>query len=65
MSAFTLIVHLQSKPDQVDQFMAMALENATATRSRAISMSARAHNKRIETDWHTRYAIVPTAHTER
>lgn len=33
MSAFTLIVHLQAKPDQVDQFMEMALENAAATRS--------------------------------
>ena len=33
MSAFTLVVHLQAKPDQVDQFMEMALENAAATRS--------------------------------
>ena len=33
MSAFTLIVHLQAKPDQVDQFMEMALENAAAARS--------------------------------
>lgn len=33
MSAFTLVVHLQAKPDQVDQFMGMALENAAATRS--------------------------------
>ena len=33
MSAFTLIVHLQAKPDQVDRFLAMALENAAATRS--------------------------------
>lgn len=33
MSAFTLIVHLKAKPDQVDQFMEMALENAAATRS--------------------------------
>jgi quinol monooxygenase YgiN len=33
MSAFTLIVHLQIKPDQVDRFMEMALENAAASRS--------------------------------
>ena len=33
MSAFALVVHLQAKPDQVDQFMEMALENAAAARS--------------------------------
>ena len=33
MSAFTLIVHLQAKPEKVDQFMEMALENAAASRS--------------------------------
>lgn len=33
MSAFTLIVNLQARPDQVDRFMEMALENAAATRS--------------------------------
>ena len=33
MSAFTLIVNLQIKPDQVEQFMKMALENAAASRT--------------------------------
>lgn len=33
MSAFALIVQLQAKTDQLDRFMEMALENATATRS--------------------------------
>lgn len=32
MSAFTLIVNLKIKPDQVEQFMKMALENAAASR---------------------------------
>lgn len=33
MSAFTLIVNLQAKPDQVERFMEMALENAAASRN--------------------------------
>ena len=33
MSAFTLMVHLRARPDQVDRFMEMALENAAAARS--------------------------------
>ncbi|NIO40447.1 MAG: antibiotic biosynthesis monooxygenase, partial [Burkholderiales bacterium] len=32
MSAFTLMVHLRARPDQVEQFMQMALENAAAAR---------------------------------
>ena len=33
MSAFALIVHLQARPEQLDRFMKMALENAEASRS--------------------------------
>lgn len=33
MTAFVLMVQVQIKPDAVDDFMAMALENAAATRS--------------------------------
>jgi autoinducer 2-degrading protein len=33
MSAFVLMVHLQTKPEHRDQFMEMALENAAAARS--------------------------------
>ena len=33
MSAFTLIVNLEIKPDQVEQFMNKALENAAASRT--------------------------------
>ena len=33
MSAFALIVQLQAKPEELDRFMEMALENAAATRS--------------------------------
>jgi len=33
MSAFALIVHLQARPNQVDRFMKMALENAAASRT--------------------------------
>jgi (4S)-4-hydroxy-5-phosphonooxypentane-2,3-dione isomerase len=32
MGAFVLAVNLEIKPDDVDRFMAMALENAKATR---------------------------------
>ena len=33
MSVFVLMVQVQIKPDAVDEFMVMALENAAATRS--------------------------------
>ena len=32
MSAFALVVHVQIKPDAVERFMPLALENAKATR---------------------------------
>lgn len=33
MSAFALMVHLQVKPENLERFMEMALENAAATRT--------------------------------
>ncbi|HUU72351.1 MAG TPA: putative quinol monooxygenase [Burkholderiales bacterium] len=33
MSGYALIVHLQVKPENLERFMEMALENAAATRS--------------------------------
>ncbi len=33
MSAFVLMVHLQVKPENLERFMEMALENAAATRT--------------------------------
>jgi len=33
MSEFALVVNLKAKPEEVDRFMEMALENATAARS--------------------------------
>jgi quinol monooxygenase YgiN len=33
MSGFALMVHLKAKPEELDRFMEMALENAAASRS--------------------------------
>lgn len=55
MAGFSLLVHLKAKPENVDTFMAMALENAAAARS--TELGCRQFDVMVDPDDATRIAF--------